>query len=45
MAEENVDTILSQDLVNLDSYSDEDLKQLIELVIRFTIDSKVFPDR
>jgi hypothetical protein len=40
MAEENVDAILSQDLANLDSYSDEDQKQLIELVIRFTIDSK-----
>jgi hypothetical protein len=40
-----VDAILSQDLANLDSYSDEDQKQLLELVIRFTIDSKVDPDR
>lgn len=41
MAEENVDTILAQDLGHLESYSDEHLQQLIDMIIQFTIDTKV----
>lgn len=41
MAEENVDVILAQDLANLESYSNEHQKELIEMIIKFTINTKV----
>jgi hypothetical protein len=41
MAEENVDAILGQDLQNLDSFSDENMKLFIDMILRFIIDTKV----
>lgn len=41
MSNDNVDSILSQDLLNINSYSDEHTKQLIEIIIKFIIDTKV----
>jgi hypothetical protein len=42
MAEENVDAILGQDLQNLDSFSDENMKLFIDMILRFIIDTKVW---
>lgn len=42
MSSDNVDSILSQDLSHLNSYSDEHNKQLIEIIIQFIINSKVY---
>jgi hypothetical protein len=41
MAEETVDAILGQDLLNLDSFSDEHMKQFIDMILKFIIDTKV----